>query len=366
MNDFCQARIEKLQSRLCKETLPELIITDPTNVSYLTGFTGDSSYLLAMPNRMLMLSDTRFTVQLQEECPGLESRIRGASQTTLELALECIQSMKLPSLGIEAASMTRAFCDQLEKGLGMTSLVSTTGWIEELRSIKDSDELQKIRRSIAVSERTFEVIRAQLRGDMTEREIAFDLEHQMRKFGADRCSFSPIVGVGARAALPHARLTYQKISQADFVLIDWGAMVDGYASDLTRTLVTGRPSARMEEIYRIVLKAQQAAIDLIRPGAVLKEIDRAARKTIDDSGYGEFFGHGLGHGFGMQVHEVPFMKPTSEGTLRPGMVITVEPGIYLPGEAGVRIEDDVLVTADGYECLSQLPRDFDSQFVQLL
>jgi len=366
MNDFCQARIEKLQNRLRKESLPALLVTDPLNVTWLTGFTGDSSFLLALPDRLLLLSDTRFTVQIQEECPKLDAKIRGAAQTTMELAIENIQSMKFANLGVESASITRAACDQLEKGLSATVLVTTNGWIEELRAIKDESELQKIRRSVAVNERTFEVVRAQLRGDMTEREIAFELEHQMRKFGADRCSFSPIVGVGARAALPHARLTYQRIDQAASVLIDWGAMVDGYASDLTRTLVTGKATVRLEEIYNTVLKAQQTAIDLVRPGAELQAIDRAARQSIEAAGYGVYFGHGLGHGFGLAVHETPFIKPTSQGKLLTGMVITVEPGIYLPGEAGVRIEDDILVTSDGFECLSRLPRDFESQSVSLM
>jgi Xaa-Pro aminopeptidase len=200
---------------------------------------------------------------------------------------------------------------------------------------------------------------------MSEREIAFDLENEMRKLGADRCAFSPIVGVGARAALPHARLTHRTVGESPFVLVDWGAFVDGYASDLTRTLVTGEPPAEFLKIYDVVLRAQQAAIDLIRPGADLQTVDSAARNLIEDEGYGDFFGHGLGHGFGLMVHEQPFMTPTRKGTFSEGMVVTVEPGIYLPNVAGVRIEDDILVTADGHESLSTLPRDIESQFVAL-
>jgi Xaa-Pro aminopeptidase len=188
----------------------------------------------------------------------------------------------------------------------------------------------------------------------------------MRKLGAERCAFSPIVGVGPRAALPHARLTRQRVGDAAFVLVDWGAFVDGYASDLTRVVFVGTPSAKMLEVYEVVRKAQQAAIDAIRPGAELVAADRAARGAIAAAGYGDFFGHGLGHGFGMQVHEQPFIRPSSTGTFSAGMVVTVEPGIYLPGIGGVRIEDDILVTDDGCERLSSLPTAWEALAIELL
>lgn len=365
MKSDIHLRIERLRQRLRKENLPALLVTDATNVTYLTGFTGEASWLLVSPDRLLLFSDTRFEQQIEEECPGLTAEIRGADRTTLELAADVIERLGLARLGIEAASITRATSDELAARLTTVPIVCTSGWVEALRSIKDAGELALIRRSIAISERTFEIIRRQLRGNQTEREIGHAIEHQMRQLGAERCAFPPIVGVGARAALPHARLTAQRVADAAFVLIDWGAFVDGYASDLTRVVFVGTPSAKMLEVYDVVRKAQQAAIDAIKPGADLVAADRAARGLIADAGYGDFFGHGLGHGFGMQVHEQPFIRPTSSGTFSGGMVVTVEPGIYLPGVGGVRIEDDVLVTPEGCERLSSLPTAWESLAIEL-
>lgn len=364
MNPYCLKRIENLQARLRAESLPGLLVTDVFNVTYLSGFTGDSSWLWVTPDRILMLSDTRYSEQLAEECPGLELEIRGAGLTTLELAQQVVGRQGLARVGIEAASMSRAISDQLAAGLGAT-LVPTQGWVEELRAIKDASELEKIRRSIAVNEQAFRNICSRMQGAMSEREVGFELEHEMRKLGADRCAFTPIVGVGPRAALPHARLTHRRLDADPFVLVDWGASVDGYASDLTRVLLTGTPPPILREIYDITLRAQKAAIDRIRPGVALTEVDRAARGLIADSGYGEHFGHGLGHGFGLQIHESPFVNPSRSGMLKAGMVVTVEPGIYLPGVAGVRIEDDVLVTEDGCERLSSLDRELEAWQISL-
>ncbi len=362
----CFLRVERLRARLSKEGLPALLVTDVTNVTWLTGFTGEASWLLVAPGRLLLFSDSRFAQQIEEECPGLLAEIRQADRTTLDLAAEVVSKLSLPQLGIEAASITRATSDDLSAKLPATQLVCTSGWVETLRSIKDDDELERIRHSIAICERTFGVIRNQLRWDQTEKEIGHAIEHEMRKLGAERCAFPPIVGVGPRAALPHARLTSSRVGDAPFVLIDWGAFVDGYASDLTRVVFTDPPPSKVLEIYNVVRLAQQAAIGAIRPGAELAAVDKAARNTITDAGYGDFFGHGLGHGFGMQVHEQPFIRPTSTGTFSAGMVVTVEPGIYLPGVGGVRIEDDVLVTTDGCQRLSSLPTEWEELAVELL
>lgn len=365
MNPDCQRRIENLQRRLHSEELPALLVTDVFNVTYLTGFTGDSSWLLVMQDRVILLSDTRYSEQLSEECPGLAVEIRSASQTTLGMALEIVTPLQISRLGIEAASISRALSDQLQDGLKTTALVSTSGWVEQFRAVKDATEIASIRRSIAVNEEAFLAVLSRIHGSMTEREIAFDLENEIRRLGGDRCAFPPIVGVGERAALPHGRPTSKRIGESPFVLIDWGASVGGYASDLTRVVVTGKPPAKLVEIYDIVLRAQIAAIDCIRPGAEFRTVDQAARQLIADAGFGDCFGHGLGHGFGLQIHEIPFINPTRAGVLEAGMVVTVEPGIYLPGVAGVRIEDDVLVTPDGCERLSRLPREFEAASVRL-
>ncbi len=207
------------------------------------------------------------------------------------------------------------------------------------------------------------VVRASLTGSQTEREVAANIEHEIRRFGGRGCSFEPIVAVGARAALPHAPPTERQMREADFVLIDWGAREGLYVSDLTRVFVTGRISPKLERVYEVVLKAQLRAIETLRPGVRMADVDRAARSVIEQAGFGERFGHGLGHGIGLAVHEAPRLVDQNQQELKPGMVITVEPGIYLPGWGGVRIEDDVLITRDGHEVLSSLPKSLDSSLI---
>lgn len=343
-----------------------MLVTNVHNVTYLTGFTGDSSYLMLTPKSARLLSDTRYTTQIEEECPDLELVIRDARSTKLDSVSKSVSQMKLSHLAYEADSMTKADFDQLDSVLPHCELVSTRGWVEALRAIKDKVELAAIRRSVKVNERAFSVIRSQLRGDQTEREIAHNLEHQIRALGGKGCAFAPIVGVGARAALPHGVPSRVRIEESPFVLIDWGAQVDQYASDLTRVLVTGRIQPKFRQIYETVAKAQNAAIKQIRPGVSLKKVDQAARRVIENAGFGPNFGHGLGHGFGLQIHETPFLSPIHDGILEAGMVITIEPGIYLPGWGGVRIEDDVLVTKEGHEVLSTLPKLLDESVVSLL
>lgn len=336
-----------------------LLVTHPANVTYLTGFTGDSSYLLLMPHDEVMISDGRYAQQLAEECPGLDTAIRRPGVELLPMTARVVGAAKLHKLAIEAASMTVAFSAGLSKQLPRLEIVPTTALVEGLREIKDREEVAQIRQAIDLAERAFAIVRASLSPERTEKQIAHDLEHQIRSLGGTGCSFTPIVGVGPRGALPHARLSDHRIEESDLMLIDWGARGELYVSDLTRVLVTGRISTKLERVYGVVLRAQQAAISAIRPGAVLKEIDAAARGVIVDAGLGKFFRHGLGHGIGLEIHEGPRFAPNQEGQLKAGMVVTVEPGVYLPRWGGIRIEDDVLVTRTGCEVLSHLAKELD-------
>jgi Xaa-Pro aminopeptidase len=237
--------------------------------------------------------------------------------------------------------------------------------VEELRQVKDADEVAEIRTAIRQAEKGFEVLRAQLTGEMTELQAAQLLEQAMRQFGATVAAFPPIVAVGPRAALPHARPTTGRISGADFVLVDWGATAaSGYRSDLTRILVTGKISPKLEKVYGVVLKAQQAGIKAIRPGARCCDVDAAARRVIEEAGFGKQFSHGLGHGIGLNIHEAPRFSAAFETPLKPGMVVTVEPGIYIESWGGVRIEDDCLVTRHGAEVLTNLPKAFSEAVVR--
>lgn len=359
------SRRDKIRRQVKKNGWGAFLVTKEINVGYLTGFTGDSSFLLITPDSDLMVSDSRYTTQIEEECGPIEKVIRNSGTTTAELLVKTLKTLKVNSLAIEAEHLSKSSYDRLSIGLEGIELVDTSGVVEKLRAIKDAGELNEIRRSIDLAERAFQVIRHGLHGEQTEAEIAHNLEHQIRLLGGDRCAFEPIVGVGERAALPHAVKTRKRISESPFVLIDWGAKAGRYASDLTRVLVTGRPTTKLEKIYNTVLAAQMRAIDAIRPGVPVAEVDRAARGYIDEQGYGKRFGHGLGHGFGLEIHEQPFLSPHSQDVLKAGMVVTVEPGIYLPGWGGVRIEDDVLVTPEGYEVLTHIPKTFEQALVRL-
>ena len=362
MGRFEQRR-DKLRRLVRKEGADGILITNFLNVSYLTGFSGDDSYLLVHREGAIILSDTRYAEQLAEECPGLEVDIRRSGQKMVDSIVKTTKYAKVTHLAIEAASMTVALRETIETQLKKTDLVPTTGLVMGLREIKDREEIKEIRKAVDVAQRAFAVIRASLRPARTEQEIAHDLENQIRLFGGSGCSFAPIVAVGARASLPHAMPTDHRIGAADFVLIDWGALVGGYMSDLTRVLVTGKISTKLERIYGVVLKAQLAAIQAIKPGVLMKDVDAAARKVIANAGYGKQFGHGLGHGIGLEIHEMPRLAADFDQPLKSGMVVTVEPGIYLPNWGGVRIEDDVLVTKGGHEVLTSVPKDFSSAIV---
>lgn len=361
--DRHQSRREKLRRALKKTGADALLVTNFTNVTYITGFTGDDSYLLVRPDGEVLLSDPRYTTQLGEECPGLDLHIRPPGNNMLGAVAKVVKASKVRRLGIEADSMTVGLRDQVAEKLPKLGIVSTSRLIEELREIKDKGEIARIREAVRQAEKGFGVLRADLRLDKTEKQVANELEYQMRLFGARWRGFASIVGVGPRAALPHAAPSDRQIGESDFVLVDWGADEGLYKSDLTRVLVTGKISARLERVYAVVLKAQTRAIAAIRPGVTGKEIDRIARDVIAKAGFGKNFGHGLGHGVGLDIHEAPRLAANSKSVLRAGMVLTVEPGIYIPGWGGVRLEDDVLVTRDGHEVLTGVPKKLEDVIV---
>ena len=237
--------------------------------------------------------------------------------------------------------------------------------MESLRIIKDKYEIESLRKSIRAAAKGFELIRCALRPEQTEREIRNDLEYALRRFGADDKGFGSIIAVGERAALPHAVPGDKRVEEAELLLIDWGAKCEGYVSDLTRTLITTtKPSAKLRKVYNAVLAAQKSAIAAIRPGIAMQDIDTIARKSLQDAGLDKLFTHGLGHGLGLEVHEGKRFCPGSMTELKPGMVMTVEPGVYIPGWGGVRIEDDVLITKDGCEVLTPMvAKEFDEMIV---
>jgi Xaa-Pro aminopeptidase len=361
--DF-ERRRQKLVRQLKQKNITSFLVSHCPNVTYLTGFTGDSTYLLVHQGKFLLLSDPRYEEQIQEECVGLDVSIRTPDTTLLEATAAEVLKAKCNLLFVESNYIPLYGYEILRSLLPKCELVGCTGEVESLREVKDREEISRIERAIRMAERAFQVMRPGLRADLTERQVAHQLENEIRALGGIGCSFPPIVGVGPRAALPHGTPTDVKIGSGPFVLIDWGAREGLYISDLTRVLVTSKIPPKFEKVYRLVLEANEAAIRTIRPGIAACEVDRAAREVIEKGGFGKQFGHALGHGIGLQVHESPRMGLEQKRPLVAGMVVTVEPGIYIPGWGGIRIEDDVLVTKEGCQVLSSLPKDLDSTITE--
>jgi Xaa-Pro aminopeptidase len=357
--DF-ERRRQKLVRLLKQNNISSLLVSHAPNVTYLTGFTGDSTYLWIHQGKFLLLSDPRYEEQIQEECSGLECFIRTPDTTLLEATARQVRSGKCGPLWVESHYLPLFGYQVLKDHLPDCEILGTTGQVESLREIKDKEEVARIERAIEMAERAFQFVRAGLKADHSERDVAHALEGEIRALGGIGCSFTPIVGVGRRAALPHGTPTTTKIGSEPFVLIDWGAKEGDYISDLTRVLVTSKIPPKFEKVYKLVLEANEAAIRAIRPGVAACEVDRAGREVIERGGFGKHFGHAIGHGIGLQVHESPRMGQEQRRPLQAGMVVTVEPGIYIPGWGGIRIEDDVLVTKDGCRVLSSLPKDLES------
>ncbi len=359
-------RRQKLLRQLKKTGTDALLITNPINVSYLTGFTGDDSFLLLGSDVAVIISDSRFSTQLEEECPEIDAVIRTSSVSMNGSVSRTVKQAGINRLGFESQTTSFQQWERLDQDMKSLELVPVDSVVEKIRQVKDKFEIGETRRAVHMAQRGFEVIKASLTSGQTEIDVANELEHTMRGFGASGVAFPSIVAVGPRSALPHAHPTRKTIGESDFVLFDWGAETfSGYRSDITRVITTGKPSARLKKIYEVVRLANRRAIEAIRPGARCCDIDKIARDVISQAGYGKNFGHGLGHGVGRVIHEHPRLSPTDSTELRAGMIVTVEPGIYLPGFGGVRLEDDVLVTRGGCEVLTSLPLDYEESIVAL-
>lgn len=352
-------RVFRVAQQLDSLGVEAMLVTDQANVRYLSGFTGDSTAILIQPSRLTILSDGRYETQLGDECPGIATRIRPPSQSIAELVAETVSDLSIRRVGIESDQMTVATLRKLCEKSSAVEWVETAGIVESGRMIKDASEIETTCRAVAVAQAAFLAVGPMLTPKTTERQVAYRLEAEMRDRGAEGCSFSPIVAAGPAGALPHYRPHEIPLGDAPTLLIDWGAKLDGYASDLTRTLHRSTASVAFRRAYEAVLEAQLAAIAAIGPGAACRDIDAIARGVLDRHGMADAFKHGLGHGTGLQIHESPRMSASSEQTFEPGMIVTVEPGVYFAGEFGIRIEDDVLVTDQGCRVLSDLPKGLD-------
>lgn len=358
-------RVGKIRRLIKQSGVQALLVTNFKNVTYLTGFTGDDSYLLVTPKELILFSDPRYSEQLEQECPHVKLEIREPGTSILAAVARVVKKAKISQLGIESQSVTIQMFHQVVAHLPKVQVEPLDGLVEQLRVIKDKSEIDLIREAIVLAEKAFAVCKAGLRGDQTEKEVEALITYEIQRNGGRGTSFPPIVGVGPRAARPHGTPEMVRMEEDSFVLIDWGADYKFYKSDLTRVLFYGKVPAKMKKMYNVCLKAQLAAIDAIKPGALISEVDNKARSIIAKAGWGKNFGHGLGHGIGLDIHEAPRLGSSVDQLLEPGMVVTVEPGIYFPGFGGVRIEDDILVTKDGHEVLTSTPKSYEESTISI-
>jgi Xaa-Pro aminopeptidase len=349
-------RVDRLRKLLEQHDLEALFVTNAVNRRYLSGFTGSSGYLVVTPQDAILFTDFRYREQAPQQAKDF--RVIEHQADPAETIAATLKELGVTRLGFEQHDLSYASYQSYQSKLGVT-LVAADKLIEQLRMVKDEQEVQLIETACELVDRTYEHMLGFIKPGMTERDVALELEFYMRANGADSTSFSTIVVSGVRSSLPHGGPTDKVLEKGDFVTLDFGAYMNGYCSDITRTVVLGEPTDRHREIYDIVLEAQLTALERIRPGMTGKEADAIARDLIARYGYGEHFGHGLGHGLGMEIHEEPRLSRTGEYVLEPGMIVTVEPGIYIPGFGGVRIEDDVVVTETGVRRLTKSSKQLE-------
>ncbi len=347
-------RLEKLRHILAEHNLDAMLVSGADSRRYLSGFTGSAGHLLLSPGRAVLATDFRYYEQVGREAGAFE--LARVTTTLAALLPELLARDGFRRLGFESEHMTVAELQTLTAAAPDVEWVPVKEAVAGLRAVKDEAEIELLRRSSAVNDAAYDHLTRTIRPGMTEREVAWEIETYMRNHGASKVAFDLIVAAGPNGALPHARAGERVIEAGQPIVVDMGCIVDGYCSDMTRTFCLGEPSAHYLEVWQIVLRAQETALRAIRAGLTGVAADAAARDVINAAGYGDQFGHGLGHGVGLAVHEKPRAGRLSEDTLQAGMSLTVEPGIYLPGQFGVRIEDLVIVREDGIENLTGSPK----------
>lgn len=325
------------------------------NVRYITGFTGSSAYVIISAQERLLLTDDRYTEQASEQCPDFKIVRHG--RPAMKDVKEALERLGIRKLGFEANGITVGLLDTLKEHLTGIELVPTKDLIEEMRAVKDPTEIGLIARASQITDQGFNHILQFIKPGVKEKDIALELEFFMRKQGASGLAFGMIVVSGKRSSHQHGAPSEKAIENGDLVILDFGAVYDGYRTDMTRTVVVGRPTERQIDVYNTVKKAQQKAVDLLKAGAAGKDVSAEARKIIEDAGYGDYSGFGVGHGVGLEIHEAPYVRATGDVVLQVGNVVTVEPGIYIPNWGGVRIEDTVVIEEDGCRLLTQSPKD---------
>lgn len=351
---MAKLKLQKLRNEMAEQNIEALLVTSSYNLRYITNFTGSAGLALVTKEQAFFITDFRYTEQASEQVTEFE--VVQAKTNLLEEAAEKAEELGIKSLAFEQDYMTYSSYIQYQEKM-TAELQPVSGLIEKIRMIKMPEEVSILKAAAKIADDAFEHICGFIKAGHTELQISNELEFFMRRQGATSSSFDTIVASGLRSALPHGVATDKIVEQGDMITLDYGALYNGYISDITRTVAVGEPSEKMKEIYQIVLDAQILGVEKIGPGMTGIEADAIARDYIKSKGYGEAFGHSTGHGIGLEVHEGPGLSFKSQTVLEPGMAVTVEPGIYLPGIGGVRIEDDILITESGNERLTNSTKE---------
>ncbi|GAB6274713.1 MAG: Xaa-Pro peptidase family protein [Peptococcaceae bacterium] len=351
MNNRCTRVREKLK----KHHLEAVLVTRPENRRYLSGFTGSSGALVISEKEKYFLADFRYLTQLRTECPDWQ--VIQVKESLFTVLSELLAEIKVNVLGCEGDFLTYQQFKGLQDKLAGRTLTPLSEFVEELREVKETAEIMALEKAAAITTQAFNYILNHLQAGKTEKEISLALEFFMRSAGGSTPGFELIVASGPNSARPHGTATGKPLNKGDLVVIDLGCGYDGYYADFTRTVVLGEPTVRQKEIYQLVLKAQSAGFSALKSGIKAQEVDKEVRQVIEAHGWGENFGHSTGHGVGLAVHESPALAKDNETILKPGMVVTVEPGVYLPDWGGVRIEDMVLVEEEGCRLLTLAPKE---------
>lgn len=348
-------RVEKLRNSMKKESIDGFLITSPYNLRYLTNFTGTTGLAVITLDKAFFVTDFRYTEQAAAQAQGYEI-VKNTGPIFDEVAKLC-QQEEIKALAFEETKVSFAEYSILEEIIAEADLVPVSGMIEALREIKDEEEIALIQQACHIADQGFEHVLKMIRPGMTEIEVANQLDFFMRSLGAQGVSFDTIVASGVRSAMPHGVASDKVIEQGDLITLDFGCYYQGYVSDMTRTFAIGDPGAKLKEIYQVVLEAQLKVLDAAKPKLTGIQLDAVARDHITSMGYGEAFGHSTGHGIGLEIHEGPNVSFRADKQFVPGNVITDEPGIYLPGLGGVRIEDDLLITETGNKVLTHSTKE---------
>jgi len=350
-----ERRLHEVRRHLDVSRLDALLVSHNPHVRYLTGFSGSNGLVVITRQHQHFLTDPRYRSQSRAEIEGYDIHVSSIGLLEEVGKLKLVRRAK--RVGFESTHTTVDAHKKMKDLLAASILVATKSFVERIAAVKDENEIGNIRGAIEATEKVFQKLLHLLKPGMTEQDVAAEIGYWHRRFGAEGDAFEPIVVSGIRGALPHGRASAKKIKRGEMVTLDFGCVLHGYCSDLTRTVAVGRPSPRAKKIYQIVLEAQTKAIDAVRPGAKASVLDQIARNVISRKGFGKYFSHSLGHGLGIEIHEELRLSAQSKETLKVGNVVTIEPGIYVPGFGGVRIEDDIVLREGGCEVLTSAPKE---------